>query len=332
MDLVLLAAGKSLRYATNRPKYWLTMYDGRFMIEHVIDLYVAQIDYIHVVILREHDEKFNVSATLSNIYNNMSITVLDNPSNGPAHSAVAAIRNITDRAIFIKDCDSLFNTTLPCGNFICVKDNQTDPMSSYVHIKNDCVTNIAEKNRISDIACVGGYGFLSSKQFVDAVQLIPVDHEVYISHVINQMLSAENFMPVTVTNYVDLGNLTKFVKYNRNFKTIFCDIDGVIIKNQSEFFPPYYIDAPEILTETCNKLLELQGQGVELIFVTARPQKFYNAIDQMLKNIGFSNFRLLAGLHHSQRILINDYATTNPAPSAIAINLERNSNDLGDHI
>ena len=56
MDLILLAAGASSRYNTPRPKYWLTMYDGRFMIEHAIEPFLDQVDHIHVVILEEHEQ------------------------------------------------------------------------------------------------------------------------------------------------------------------------------------------------------------------------------------------------------------------------------------
>ena len=47
-----------------------------------------------------------------------------------------------------------------------------------------------------------------------------------------------------------------------------------------------------------------------------------------LKKIGFSNFKILLGLNHSQRILINDYYLTNPNPSAVAINISRDSENL----
>ena len=37
---------------------------------------------------------------------------------------------------------------------------------------------------------------------------------------------------------------------------------------------------------------------------------------------------LIMGLPHTQRILINDFAKSNPYPSAVAINMPRNENDL----
>jgi hypothetical protein len=36
-------------------------------------------------------------------------------------------------------------------------------------------------------------------------------------------------------------------------------------------------------------------------------------------------------LPHAKRILINDFAPTNPYPTAVAINLERNSSNLQNY-
>ena len=45
-----------------------------------------------------------------------------------------------------------------------------------------------------------------------------------------------------------------------------------------------------------------------------------------------SNFKLLLGLNHSQRILINDYYLTNPNPSAVSINIARDNENLNQLI
>ena len=103
MDLVLLAAGASTRYNTPRPKYWLTMYDGRFMIEHAIEPFLNQVDHIHVVILEEH-ERWNVSSVLESIYGDrVTVYALTSLSSGPAESAAAVLQYLGDRPVFIKD-------------------------------------------------------------------------------------------------------------------------------------------------------------------------------------------------------------------------------------
>lgn len=330
MDLVLLAAGASTRYGTPRPKFWLTMYDGKFMLEHAIDPFLDQVDNIWVAVQLEHDQKFKVSATLDRIYGDrVHVVHLDGITAGPAATAGIVLSGLNDTPVFIKDCDSFFNCQLPAGNFICTHTGHSDLGMSYVTVQDSIVTDIAEKRVISDIACVGGYGFASSRQFVELIEQHTTDAEVFISDVVKQLTDVRQ---CEVSNYQDLGTLNKFIEFNRQRQTIFCDIDGVVVENQSEFFPPYFTDAPVVLQNNCNRLLELQTQGAELIFVTARPEKFADSIRDMLTNIGFKNFKLLAGLHHSQRVLINDFNITNPNPSACAVNLIRNSDDLETYL
>lgn len=329
MDLVLLAAGASSRYNTPRPKYWLTMYDGRFMIEHAIEPFLDQVDHIHVVILEEH-ERWNVSQVLKDIYQDkVTVYALDRLSSGPAESAAAVLQYLDDKPVFIKDCDSFFNAQLPQGNFVCVTTEKYDPDKSFVEVRDNQIVEIAEKSPISDLACVGGYGFASSREFVSIVKKLPSDHELFISHVVEHVLPA---IPVPVTEYEDVGNLDKFIKFNRRFKTIFCDIDGTIIKNQAEFWSPSYNDPPEVLQDNVNRLLELQAEGAQIVFTTARHKKYTDDVAVMLDRLGFTNYTLLTGLNHSIRVIINDYSSTNPDPSCLAINLERDVNTLRNYL
>lgn len=329
MDLVLLASGASSRYNTPRPKYWLTMYDGRFMIEHAIEPFLDQVEHIHVVILEEH-EQWNVSHVLKDIYQDkITVYALDRLSSGPAESAAAVLQYLSDRPVFIKDCDSFFNAQLPTGNFVCITKEEYDPDKSFVEIDNNQITEIAEKSPISDTVCVGGYGFASSQEFIKLVKNLPDDHELFVSHVVEHLLPVQ---AVTVDNYEDLGTLDKFIRFNRRFKTIFCDIDGTIIKNQAEFWSPSYNDPPEVLQDNVDRLLELQADGAQIIFTTARNKKYTDDIAVMLDRLGFKGYTLLTGLHHSVRIVVNDYSSTNPNPSCVAINLERDVNTLRTYL
>jgi choline kinase len=330
MDLVLLAAGASTRYGTTRPKYWLTMYDGRFMIEHVIEPFLDQVSHIHVVTLEEH-EKWNVSKVLKELYGDkVSIYALTSLSSGPAESAAAVLQYLNDGPVFIKDCDSIFNVTLPqSGNFVCVQSGHHNPNKSYVSLENNLVTDIVEKSVISDTACIGGYGFASSREFIETLKQVPHNKELFISDVVKQLLPVDY---VNCDNFADLGTIDDFVNYNRRFTTIFCDIDGTIIKNQAEFWSPSYNDPPEVLEDNVAKLIEMQTYGAQIIFTTARNKKYTDDIALMLDRLGFKNYTLLTGLNHSQRVVINDFSHTNPAPSCRAVNLPRDSDTLRDYL
>ena len=76
----------------------------------------------------------------------------------------------------------------------------------------------------------------------------------------------------------------------------------------------------------------MQAQGSLIIFTTARPERIHTHIENMLKTLGFVNFKLITGLPNTKRILINDYNEANPFPRAIAINLKRDTDNLRDYL
>jgi hypothetical protein len=52
----------------------------------------------------------------------------------------------------------------------------------------------------------------------------------------------------------------------------------------------------------------------------------------MLNELGFEGCDLIMDVHHTNRVIINDFSNTNPYPSAIAINLNRDSDNLEDYL
>ena len=58
MAVVIPCAGRSSRFPNTRPKYLLTMHTGQLMIESAVEPYLDQ--DIHIVILKEHNEKYQV--------------------------------------------------------------------------------------------------------------------------------------------------------------------------------------------------------------------------------------------------------------------------------
>jgi hypothetical protein len=112
------------------------------------------------------------------------------------------------------------------------------------------------------------------------------------------------------------------------------DIDGVLATNENPHgnegnnwnsFKP--------ITENIDSLLQGVNQGrYFVVFTTSRSEKYRESLIQSLREIGFKNFELVMGLPHAKRIVINDFAPTNPYPSALAINLERNSTRLSEYL
>lgn len=341
MEIIIPAAGLSTRFPNMRPKYILTDYTGKMMFENAIKPFVGLYP-ITIGILQEHEDKYQVSKYIKHEYNNnIKIVILPNITAGPADTVYQILDKSkinNDKEILIKDCDSFFDHGFQSGNYICVskiEDHETLKRlasKSFV-ISNDqgIITNIIEKQVISNTFCVGGYKFESVKIFKESFERIKDKDikEIFVSHIIEDCLSRGIiFKESKVSKYIDVGVAEEWLDYNDK-SVIFCDIDGTIVKAQSRF---EHEQPPVLLESNIKRIKELIEDGSEIIFTTARPQKYYDVTDSMLRKLGFYKFRLLCGLSNTKRILINDYNDANPYPRAIAINLKRDEDNLEDFL
>lgn len=336
--LILPVAGRSSRFPNMRPKWLLTMPDGKLMIEKSVENIDLNIfDKVVIVCLREHLEKYTSEEMIVDSFENScgvkpELVILNEPTSSQSDTIYQSIkRGNIDGAIFIKDCDNVFTCNPEPINAVTTIDlNEIELVDaknkSYVEVDSlDIISNIVEKEVISNFFCCGGYSFRSAVEFCNTLESISSESEVYISHVIYKMLmSNEEFVRKTATNYLDWGTLREYRHYCKKHMTVFCDVDGVLLKNGSKFSSNGW-ETPG-LEANLRKISQLQKDGgLYLILTSSRPE---SAIEYTLKELdkfGIHVDRCLFGLPHTRRYLINDYSSTNPYPSAVAINLERDS-------
>ena len=78
-----------------------------------------------------------------------------------------------------------------------------------------------------------------------------------------------------------------------------------------------------------NYLSKLFDEGrTHIVLTTSRPEEYRQITLDELESKGIPYHNLIMGLPHSQRVLVNDFAASNPYPSCVAINIPRNSGDL----
>jgi hypothetical protein len=338
MDVILPCAGLSTRFPNLRPKYLLTDYSGQLMIENAVKNYLGK-DRVTIAILKEHDVMFNASKKLRDAFGfNVNIIMLDKRTSGPADTVYQAISrsNINLQSqILIKDCDGFYDADETEGNVIYVSklsnnpDIRNAPAKSYtITNEQNIVAGVVEKQIVSNSFCVGGYQFAKAADYLNAFETLKgmVQSEVFVSNVIDYMICEGSvFFQSEVRNFIDVGTADDWFRYN-NKPTYFCDIDGTIFVNGE------YSSSPEILYNNVDALLKEMSRGCKIVFCTARPQKYESITRKALDKIGFIGCPLIMEVNHSSRVLINDYAASNPYPSAVAINLPRNSDTLGDMI
>lgn len=341
MDIIIPCAGQSTRFPNMRPKYLLSDYSGRCMIQLAADQYLAD-NTVHIVILQKHEDQYNSTRQLRSMFGSaVNIVTLPNPTSGPAETINQALDILSlpkNSGFLVKDCDSIFeHSKLSPGNkvFTDILDKHPDMRQpgnkSYVLVNDwGIISGIVEKKIVSDVFCVGGYQFENVDLYRDAYNEIKHSRlgEIFISSVIDHLITKGAIFTIKkVQSYVDLGTVEDWNRHNDK-PTLFVDIDGCIVKNQGLHSGNNYLTEPTILEHNVAVLLRAMHKGAQIVFTTSRPKRFEPETKEVLRKLGFINYQILMDMHHARRILVNDYAPSNPWPSALAINIKRDDDTL----
>lgn len=349
-NLIVPMCGKSSRFPDMRPKWMLTHpMSNKFMVmESISGINLNFFDNIYFIFLSEHEKKYNFYDGLMSqisecgIKNKSKILFLNEQTNSQSETVYSAVLKAQiDGFIFIKDSDNYYECELiDEGNQVSFFDlNDIDNINartkSYIQLDtNEMVTNIVEKKVISSTFSVGGYGFKSAKEFCDAYEKIKdLDEECYISNIIFEMiLSGVKFQGLTTKNFKDWGTIDAWNSYKSQYSCLFVDIDGTLVKNSSIYFPPY-VGNSESLQNNIDHLKNLHKSGkVKIILTTSRPSYMKDLTIAEMKEKEIPYDELIVGLPHCKRILINDFAKSNPYPSCEAINIPRNSDNICEYL
>ena len=321
---------------------------NRMMVTEAISgLNLDFFDNIYFLCLQEHEDKYSFMKGFvaelddAGLRAKSNIVLLPEQTDSQSETVYTFLSGYElDGFIFIKDSDGFYRCDVEERNQVAYFDlNDMDDINartkSYVDLDvNDVVTNIVEKKVISSTFSSGGYGFADAKEFCKTFEkLQDMDGECYISHIIfEMMLSGSTFYGTKTTDFKDWGTLDAWNKYKSQYKCLFVDIDGTLITNSSHHFPPY-TGSGEPIEDNIDLLAELHEQGkAKIILTTSRPERLRQLTIQELQTKGIPFDDLVMGLPHCQRIVINDFARSNPYPSCSAINIPRNENNLTEFL
>lgn len=344
MHLILPVSGQSSRFPDLRPKWMLNHPNGNLMLaESFLEWDLSNIDSILVICLRQHEDEYDVTNMMQKQFaklgleNLIQVIVIDKSDSQP-HSVYQGIqaKKLTG-PIFVKDSDNYFSHIPESGNTVCylpleANNRGNAANKSYIQMnETGAILNIVEKRIISNTFCCGGYGFADASDFLSTFEKLKDTPDLYISHIIYQMiLDSQSFYGSEVSNYVDWGTLEDWNAYRSQFRTLFIDIDGVLVQSSAEYYKPFWgeTDAIENNVSIINELYD-SGYG-EVILITSRTEEVAEITRQQLKRINIKYHRILFGLLHAKRIIVNDFSKSNPYPSCEAINISRNSDQLTD--
>ena len=108
-------------------------------------------------------------------------------------------------------------------------------------------------------------------------------------------------------------------------KTIFCDLDGTLVKHSN----PIDVQNPdlelEVLPGVHKRLREWDTKGYFIIITTGRKERARNSTIRQLETAGIIYDQLVMGFGGGDRILINDRKSNSDRNTAMVINLDRDT-------
>lgn len=342
MKLILPVAGSSTRYPGVRPKWLLTHPNGNLMFHEAISgLDLMGVEEIILACREDHFFQFDIERVLKRQFEISPIkipyrVIAVPPTQSQPETVYSAIKKSgISGPIYIKDSDNFFVDSVVPGNRVAsINLSQLSYVDaankSYVELDNQGqIINIVEKHVISNTFCVGGYSFSDADLFSETFESLENNSGLYISHLIFKLLmEGVPFESSNVSKFLDWGTLKEWNRFRKEYATLFIDIDGCIVKNSGQFFEPTWGETSAISEniEYINKLFD--SGKTHIILSTSRSQLFSDITRAQLKEIGLQYHDIIFNLPHAKRILVNDYSTSNPYPSAIAVNLDRDSQKL----
>lgn len=336
MEIIVPAAGLSTRFPGTRPKYLLYDYSGELMLKKALEPFLGKYN-ITIGILHQHVLQYDAVKILNREIGDIKIVILNETTKGPAETVFKILENYKDDIEFlVKDCDNFFDISYEPGNLVYTSDIRYHDLLSKLSSKSfvslnsqGLIVDIIEKEIISNHFCIGAYKFESSNVYKKAFSNIlkNSNKELFVSHIIGYLINDNTvFLNKDIKDFVDVGTLNQWNEYN-NKPTIFCDIDGTLVKSMHRPYDGEY----EVLENNYRILKSEYDRGCQIIFTTARPGSAQEVTSLMLRQLGFTkNCKLIMDLHNAPRILINDYHPTNRYPSAISYNVKRDGDDLSD--
>lgn len=270
-------------------------------------------------------KEYRFEDLLKNKYPNLNFIfiLLDGNTEGASHTIKLGLEylevlGLKDESILCLDSDNFykkniilkFNSLKNKNVVLCFRDSTIEPIYSYSKINEfNNIIDIKEKDKISDYANTGGYGFNSWKELLENINFImknKIKHknEYYTSTVISSMISKGNtfnILEINKNNFICLGTPLQVRLFCNNYPKYsvdmveriepkrFCfDLDNTLVT-----FPKIKGDymSSEPIENNIKFLRYLKKFGHTIIIYTARNMRRYSG-DQgkVLANIGRITF------------------------------------------
>lgn len=323
MIIILPIGGVGQRFKENgykKPKALINIYE-KPIISYLLDnLNTDNIDYIFIPYNKEYKQYRFEDFLIKNYPDiNFKFLCLENNTRGAAETINIGINNLNeerDIPVICLDSDNFYTCDIisQWNGENCIfsfEDVNENPIYSYVKTnKNNEIIDIKEKEKISNNACTGAYGFRSInelKKYTSKIiqENITQKSEFYTSGVIKEMISEnKTFKNVEILNknYFSLGTPEQVIQYKHPF--IF-DLDGTLVDTDDIYIMVWdtIIKKYDLVVDDNFFRFFIQGKNDILFLKTIFPnikKEEINEISSMKDNLFVEYFQ-----HYDKDIMID---------------------------
>ena len=262
MNIIIPLGGKGERFINNgckTPKPLIQIFE-KCMIEYVIDnLNITCEDKVFIIYNLKLDN-YDFSKLIINKYKFINLIKI-NDTKGAVETLYLGINNILNNYTYhnkclILDCDTFYTEDIRNifndseNNMVFyIKNYEINPIYSFIELNDELIiTNIKEKDKISDNANTGAYAFTDIKIFYDYCKYIldnniTFNNEPYTSCVILEMIKNKFIFKshkLNEENVFSLGTPLAVEKYINNTNAFLFDLDGTIVITDDIYFDVWY--------------------------------------------------------------------------------------------
>jgi len=345
INILIPMAGDGKRFLDagyDIPKFLIDIFE-KPMIENVVKSLNIAGNYIYIV-QKKHYDLYDLETILNKITPGCTIIQVVEKTDGAARTTLFAEKLINnDNPLIIFNSDQIiewdpiafqdFVSSDLDGAIVTFKGSGTK--WSYIKKNIDgLVVDVAEKKQISDDATAGIYYWSKGSDYIKyAKQMInkeiKTNGEFYVAPVYNEsILDNKKILSFELNKIWQVGtpeDLESYVAKQKEYyfdkpKTIFCDIDGTLLKKVSGFSNVPKTN-PVVLDGVIEKINDWDVRGYKIILTTARKESARQITEKHLNDLGICWDYLLMGITAGQRILINDKLFDNDPDRAISINV-----------
>jgi thiamine kinase-like enzyme len=332
ITVVFPMAGEGQRFG-NKFKPFLKIFNKTF-IEMAIEPFLKHKDEIKriIFIIREdHAKQFDVIGKLAEFNTSIQSSVI---LIEPTKNVIETISPLFDDHKFIRDvifcdCDHWLNVDeifrqIQKDEFDCIipgwdiSDKESKNWSIASVGNNNMVFDIKEKEY--PLPSDKFYGIIGCYYFRKLNH--PSDIFTHFSGIISYMMPGNRvkLIPIKEAEFFGDPQRLENLYISKNASTIFCDLDGTVIKHENI---PDYTRGMELLPGAKEKIEQWRKDNAFIVFTTSRDEQYRTEMEKMLRYAGIIYEYLVMGLPPGPRYLINDKKPYSDKEMAKAFEVER---------